>query len=321
VKRMFAMVVLIAAAAPFAAAQNEGLQPFKPGGVLKKVPEGVILVKGAEPSASDSKTPLPENGRFANDAYKNDYFGITFQLPPQIAQKYEGPPPSDSGKYVLTQLEPTERFTGADRPLILISAQDQFFGLTGDHRAAEAVKSIQEHLPSYYEAEHPPSEVTIAGRTFLRFDYRSPVAGIHWAVLATDIRCHTVQVVVSGRDPKTLDAMIAGLAKMKVETAAETPVCIAGYAEKNTLFTKDPVLPEHKYNAIPVRITIDTKGKVKHVHVLSAFPEQARAITDALFQWRFKPYEVNGEAKEVETGILFGAGPRRPVTPATVASE
>lgn len=317
-KPIFAFLLLLPLAA---SAQNEGLQGFKPGGAPKTVPEGVILVKGAEPSASDSKTPLPEQGRFANDSYKNDYFGITFKLPPQIAQKYDGPPPSESGKYVLTQLEPTERFSGTDRPLILITAQDQFFGLTPDHRAADVVKSIKDNLPSYYEAEHPPAELTIAGRTFLRFDYQSPVAGIHWALLATDIRCHTVQLVVSGRDPKTLDAMIANLSKMTVETSEETPACIAGYAEKNTLFRNNPVLPDRKYNAIPVRITIDTKGKVKYVHVLSAFPEQARAVTDALFQWRFKPYLVNGEPKEVETGLLFGGGPQKRPSPAAVASE
>jgi hypothetical protein len=41
------------------------------------------------------------------------------------------------------------------------------------------------------------------------------------------------------------------------------------------------------------------------VHVLSAFPDQAKSITDAVLQWRFKPRD-----REVETGVLFGgSGP------------
>jgi hypothetical protein len=69
-------------------------------------------------------------------------------------------------------------------------------------------------------------------------------------------------------------------------------------------------------------VIIDTKGRVKHVHVISAFPDQARKITDALLDWRFKPYVVDGEAREVETGILFGTAPRtKKTTKAMVASE
>ena len=33
------------------------------------------------------------------------------------------------------------------------------------------------------------------------------------------------------------------------------------------------------------------------------------SITDALLQWRFKPYLRDGEPVEVETGIMFGRTP------------
>jgi len=44
--------------------------------------------------------------------------------------------------------------------------------------------------------------------------------------------------------------------------------------------------------------------------VLSAFPDQARAITDALMQWKFKPYTREGKPVEVETGVMFGGTPQ-----------
>ncbi len=71
----------------------------------------------------------------------------------------------------------------------------------------------------------------------------------------------------------------------------------------------DPVFPERSFNPVPVRIIIDKAGKVKYVHFLSAFPEQARVITDALKRWKFKPYLRNGQPAEVETGIMFGRAP------------
>jgi len=68
----------------------------------------------------------------------------------------------------------------------------------------------------------------------------------------------------------------------------------------------DPVFSERRFNPVPVRIIIDKDGKVKHIHFLSSFPDQAKAIADALGQWKFKRYLRNGQPTEVETGIMFG---------------
>jgi len=85
------------------------------------------------------------------------------------------------------------------------------------------------------------------------------------------------------------------------------PVCIKDYArDENVLTRVDPVFSQHRFNPVPVRIIIDKQGKVKHIHLISAFPDQAKAITDALQQWKFKPYAIDGKPAEVETGIWFG---------------
>src|SRR5689334_5786618 len=46
-------------------------------GPVKKIPEGLLIVKGAEPSASDHVTAVPEEGSIAKGAYQNAYFGLT----------------------------------------------------------------------------------------------------------------------------------------------------------------------------------------------------------------------------------------------------
>jgi hypothetical protein len=301
-RRTFLLFALLAA--PLLA--QESLLETRPPKEPIKYPTDVILVKGAEPSASDAKTPLPEGGRMANDAYKNDYFGLAYALPRGLKQPFEGPPPSNTGGYVLAQLQPTEVTKAADKPSLLITAQDLFFGVTPAKTAMDLVAYKKEVLPNYYEVERPPAEVKIAGRTFARFDYVSRVAGLHWAVLATEVRCHAVQFVVTGRDAKQMDAVIASLDAMKIGPV-DAPACVRDYATgANVLFRVDPVLTEHKFSRIPVRIIVDTKGRVKHIHFLTAFPQQAQIITDALLHWRLKPYVVNGEAVEVETGLVFG---------------
>src|SRR3984893_14788941 len=108
---------LLLARAP-CAAQSAGDASTNPQAI--KVRTGVILVKGAWSSASDSVTPLPEGGKVANNVYSNQYFGLTYNLSPDWTEKYSGPPPSDSGYYVLAQIRPADTLKGTSRGSILI---------------------------------------------------------------------------------------------------------------------------------------------------------------------------------------------------------
>ncbi len=283
------------------------------------LPSDIIVVKGAWSSASDSVTPVPEGGRVAKNVFSNRYFGFTYTLSPDWTQMYFGPPPSDSGYYVLAQIRPADTFKGASRGSILIAAQDMFFTLTPAGNALELINYNKESLNADYKVEQPPTLVRIANHSFVRFDYGSPVAELHWHVLATQIRCHMVQFVFTSRDTKLVESLIQEMSKMTLPAEAgpisgkgggDVPVCIKDYAGgENVMERIDPVSGERRFNPAPVRIIIDKQGKVKHIHFLSAFPDQVKAITDALFQWRFKPYLRDGKPVEVETGILFGRAP------------
>jgi len=297
----------------------------------KKLPTETILVKGAWSSASDSLIPIPEGGRVANHVYSNRYFGISFALSPDWTEKYSGPPPSDSGYYVLAQIRPADTFKGTTRGSILIAAQDLFFTLTTARNALELINYTKDKLNADYQVEQQPKLVTIASRSFVRFDYVSPVAELRWHVLATQIRCHMVQFVFTSRDTKLVENLIQEMNKMSLPEEAgpisgrgggDFPVCVKDYASsENVMERVDPIFTERRFNPVPVRIIIDQEGKVKHIHFLSAFPDQAAAISDALSQWRFKPYLRDGHPVEVETGIMFGRAPRtttpRPPSAAT----
>jgi hypothetical protein len=282
----------------------------------KKVPQGEILVKGSWASASDTTTPLPEGGRVASGTYTNAYFGLTYALPAGWTQKYTGPPPSDSGYYVLAEVAPPLAADGSLPGTILVTAQDLFFSEAPAENTVELVNYDREKLNKDYKVERGPEPMTVAGHTFVRFDYGAPAADLHWHVLATEIRCHVIKFVFMSRDVKLTDALIRQLGNLQLPPEAgavagqgggSAPVCVKDYAEgENVIERTDPYFGERRYNPVPVRIIIDKDGKVTHIHFLSAYPDQAKAIQDSVMQWRFKPYIQDGKAVEVETGIMFG---------------
>ncbi len=285
---------------------------------INKVPEGVILVKGAWSSASDTVTPMPEGGTVSGEVLANKYFGMTYTLPSGWTEKYKGPPPSDSGRYVLAQIGPADG-KGSSRGSILITAQDMFFSPLPAANALEMVEYMKNNLQADYKVELPPTDLKMGGHSFRFFAYWSPVAELHWYVAATEIRCHTVEIVLTSRDTKLLESLLLDMNKMKVPDESDPaggsgggafPVCIKGYASDDRVVARvDPVFGNRTFNPVPVRIIIDKTGRVKHIHFLSAFPDQAKTINDALSQWKFKPLMRNGNPVEVETGIMFGWAP------------
>ena len=258
---------------------------------VARIPSGVILVKGAWSSASDSATPLPEGGNVANGVFSDQYFGMTYALPRDWTEKYKGPPPSDTGRYVLADLSPADTFKGPARGTILITARDLFFDPVPASDAAGIIHYMKDHLQPDYKVDSLPTQSRIADRSFTFFTYESPVAQLHWYVLATEIRCHVLEIVMTSRDTKLLDGLIQDMNKMKLSAASgptgggTVPVCIKDYArDENMIARVDPLFTQRRFNPVPVRIIIDKKGKVKHIHFLSAFSDQAKAISDALGQ-------------------------------------
>lgn len=286
------------------------------------VPQNTIIIKGAWYGASDSTTPTPEGVTLANNLFKDQYFGITYPLPAEWVEKFTPPPPSETGGYVLAQITRPDAYKGEAKGSIQFSAQDMFFTPLPATNARQLVTYSKNHLADYYQVEQKPTQTTIAGQPFMFFAYWSPVARLHWYILATEIRCHAVEIVLMNHDAKTLEQLVLDMSRNMTLPAEASPtggtgggavpVCIRDYAGADNLVQKvDPVLPQHRYNSIPVRIIIDKEGRIRHIHFLSAFPEQEKAISDALKQWRFRPYARDGQRLEVETGIIFGAAPVR----------
>jgi protein TonB len=62
-------------------------------------------------------------------------------------------------------------------------------------------------------------------------------------------------------------------------------------------------LAVHAQGAVQIEAIITKEGNVTNLRVLSGDPVLARAALDAVRQWRYKPYQLDGEPVEIETQI------------------
>ena len=141
-------------------------------------------------------------------------------------------------------------------------------------------------------------------------------------MLATQIRCHTVEVVLMSRNPKrrcriwSLDMSNEMRFQAEASSTGGTgggnfPVCIKDYAARRQRASGLTRADAERYNPIPGarESFIDKAGKVRHIHFLSAYPEQEKVISDALKNGELRPYERNGQRLEVETAQCLAQPP------------
>jgi Gram-negative bacterial TonB protein C-terminal len=264
-----------------------------------------------------SRMPLPEDGKVLGGIYVNDYFDLSFPLPEGWTEGLQGPDPSDTGYYVLGELIPESEPSAT----ILIAAQDMFFASkpppypppqAGEGRVgvAELVRDFRQAMSEVdgMRIDREPTEVKVADRLLYRVDFSG--VGLYRAAFTTEIRCHAVSFNLTARDPGLLADLAASVDKLstagKQESSSPVPFCVENYAVPESLLRRvEPVAVGPKFTPIPVRIIVDSDGGVKHVHVIRATDEQRKSIEDALRQWKFKPYRLNGRAVEIETGLVF----------------
>jgi hypothetical protein len=248
----------------------------------------------------------PEDAGIAGGDFHSGYFGLTLPLPRGWVAGPAGPPPSQSGEYVLGTLVPEGESTGT----VVITAQDLFFTEAPYEDAAAMIaqfrKSVAE-IPGM-QIDREPLEMTIGGRLMHRVDFSG--VGLYRAMLATEIRCHLVRFNVTALEPSSLAAIVRSLDDLTFDVrsgaASSEPVCVKEYAaSENVLKKVAPVPTGSTFTPIPVRIIVGVDGTVKSVHVIRATADQRQSIEAAILQWRFKPLMMKGRHVDVETGFLY----------------
>jgi protein TonB len=66
-----------------------------------------------------------------------------------------------------------------------------------------------------------------------------------------------------------------------------------------------PPIPKalHREGIVVLQATISTTGRIENLQVVSGDPMLTQAANDAVRNWRYRPYLLNGQPVEVETTI------------------
>lgn len=261
--------------------------------------DAAMLLRGIMTSAAG----YPENGKIADGRYTNGYFGLSYRLPPGWAVAEAGPDPSQSAYYVLSTLAPR----GEPNATIMIAAQDMFFSSEGYAGVADQARDFQKSLSNIAGMTIEPdvAKMKVGDHAFYRVDYNG--VGLYRSMVAAEIRCHALSFNVTARDPALLEGLVHALdSDLSFAPAVTSPPCAKDYADgDNVLHKVSPVPVGPRFVPIPVRIIVGVDGDVKNVHVIRATDDQRRSIEAALYQWKLKPYTVEGHASAVETGLVL----------------
>jgi len=89
-------------------------------------------------------------------------------------------------------------------------------------------------------------------------------------------------------------------------TATKPP--ISRMMEGNLIYRPQPVYPPiarsvRVQGPVVLRAIISREGTIENLQVLSGHPMLVKAALDAVRQWRYRPYMLNGEPVEVETQV------------------
>ena len=105
-------------------------------------------------------------------------------------------------------------------------------------------------------------------------------------------------------------ASLAVLAAAQSDTVAKPKKLrvSSGVAEGLKTHTVNPKYPREAREKgiqgdVILQATIDTKGNITNLNPVQGDPILVEASVEAVKQWRYKPYILNGEPVEVETTI------------------
>lgn len=182
--------------------------------------------------------------------------------------------------------------------------------------------------PTRSDDENEPSAATTNSRTATK--PVSTASGLAKSVVAEKPEAPALVVkggkvpAVESKSATTPDAPAPSLIGMGAPTAAPLPnlgttdagikpmlqtLSVSQGVSQGLLYKK--VAPSYPQNALRMHIegavelqaTISKEGNISHVKVLSGDAQLARAASDAVRQWKYKPYLLNGEPVEIQTQV------------------
>lgn len=116
-------------------------------------------------------------------------------------------------------------------------------------------------------------------------------------------------LAIASPNDKSLSGLVASVPSALPKAATPQTLKISQGVSQGLLIKR--VQPRYPQNSLSMRIqgvvqmeaTINKEGNISNLKVISGDATLARAATDAVKQWRYKPYYLNGDPVEIQTQI------------------
>jgi len=180
------------------------------------------------------------------------------------------------------------------------------------HRAAPvSVPIYSEPLPQVI-----PRESTQASGGSAEFVHSTPVStvpdsGVHYGPVQQQADVDPVpapNLPIGNHSNLTATALNGNRIAIPKPPAESRPVRISTMNAGDLIHQVQPVYPQiakiaRTEGAVTLTAIISKSGEIESLHVVSGHPLLVTAAWDAVRQWRYRPYVLNGEPVEVETQI------------------
>jgi len=291
----------------------------------------------AQNSGATVSRPGPEIGTIVSSTYANDFLGFWFPIPEgwqvnreSIGAEREGAAKRTPGGGL--ELVVLDQHTGRPfRNRIVLSALE----------ATGMSVTTQEYVSKFVgvqvkqdgrELVRDATDVELAGKHFFRADYKQTVPGgaLSEAFVCTKLSGYFVGWTFVAGSPQELESVvnslqrlsfrdesrvIAGIIISRPPTGAARPqrIVVSQRVSEGMLIKKiDPEYPdsarrEHVEGTVTLGALIDKNGDVGQLSVVSGPTLLIPAALEAVRQWKYKPYLLNGEplAMQTHVAVLF----------------
>lgn len=281
---------------------------------------------------------VPPLGTFRDETYSNDFFEFSYPLSRDWVRETQlmrgrvatsGPP---SSMYVLLaavhipqQTAPLE----ADSSFVLSALESR------GHSCQQNLQAIADDLHSRKQAQQKGTiaPVTFAGREFYRADFDFRESPTHRTFLCAESKSYLLQWNVVGLSKNAMESTISTLNAIGAIQAKTAPVARPatdtdsnltgatqskehsvrvkiGQVVSQGLLVKQvrPVYPDqaryaHIQGSVILNAIISKTGDIVDLEVLEGPIELVVSAVNAVRQWKYQPYALNGEPVEVVTQI------------------
>jgi hypothetical protein len=187
----------------------------------------------ASPAADDSS--YPEKAYLSPDRYTNEYFGFTFELPPDVHLRPQSLPASRNGNIQVLELAGPPP---ADAEITIIAIPTA----SGNKQDAKAYlrEELNQELYRGVEELRGLSKANLAQHQFFLYETRRGID--QHMILTTTIGDYILEIVVSGHDEKTVKRLETAVQHLEFFPSADS----RRYVQANSKPYDGPSISSHR---------------------------------------------------------------------------